>query len=96
MEKSEEHLNSRSQSILDSLETVAKTCECVLFEGITEGMEHGCELCDPGQGSAGSEVPFCISDARLGQRLVLRVTCTDWGGGALCGKALSPGAFGPH
>ena len=32
MEESEEHLSSRSQSILDSLETVAKTCECLVFE----------------------------------------------------------------
>lgn len=31
MEKSEEHLSMRSQSILDSLETIAKTCECPMF-----------------------------------------------------------------
>lgn len=37
MEKSEEHLSSRSQSILDSLETVAKTCECLVFEVISRG-----------------------------------------------------------
>lgn len=37
MEESEEHLSSRSQSILDSLETVAKTCECLMFEIISRG-----------------------------------------------------------
>nr|XP_014986404.1 interactor of HORMAD1 protein 1 isoform X2 [Macaca mulatta] len=37
VEKSEEHLSSRSQSILDSLETVAKTCECLVFEVSAEG-----------------------------------------------------------
>ncbi|XP_070947816.1 interactor of HORMAD1 protein 1 isoform X9 [Macaca nemestrina] len=37
VEKSEEHLSSRSQSILDSLETVAKTCECLMFEVSAEG-----------------------------------------------------------
>lgn len=66
MEKSEEHLSSRSQSLLDSLETVAKTCECLLFEGISRGHWSMSELRDPGQVSAGSEVLFCVSDARLG------------------------------
>lgn len=37
MEESEEHLSSRSQSILDSLETVAKTGECLVFEVIGRG-----------------------------------------------------------
>nr|KAF6473468.1 hypothetical protein HJG63_002270 [Rousettus aegyptiacus] len=37
VEKSEEHLSSRSQSILDSLETVAKTCEWLVFEVISRG-----------------------------------------------------------
>ncbi|KAF6098832.1 hypothetical protein HJG60_002233 [Phyllostomus discolor] len=38
VEKSEEHLSSRSQSILDSLETVARTRECLHLRLSAEGI----------------------------------------------------------